>query len=228
MSSRGAFIIRQGGLITKSFFMEHHDTVPQYRSHPWHGIPIGSEAPSVVNTYIEVVPNDTIKYEIDKSTGYLKVDRPQKFSNYVPALYGFIPKTYCGQHVADYCRQKTDRKEIVGDKDPLDILVLSEHNISHGDIMVPAIPIGGFRMIDEGEADDKIVAILEGDQIYNQWYDIHDIPQSVVTRLKHYFLTYKDMPEEGTGKCEITHTFGYQEARELINLSITDYKDNFQ
>lgn len=205
-----------------------YKVAPQYRSHPWHGINVGPEAPDVVNTYIEVVPNDTIKYEIDKTTGYLKVDRPQKFSNYVPALYGFVPQTYCDQQVAEYCMEKTGRKNIVGDGDPLDILILTEHNVSHGDILVPAVPIGGFRMIDEGEADDKIVAYLKGDQVYDEWNDIKYVPSSVVNRLKHYFLTYKDMPETGSGKCEITHTFGQEEAREIIELSRQDYQESFE
>ena len=75
----------------------------RYKSHPWHGIEIGKRTPRVVTSFIEVIPSDTVKYEVDKKTGYLKIDRPQKFSNIVPALYGFIPQTYCKEEVAAYC-----------------------------------------------------------------------------------------------------------------------------
>jgi inorganic pyrophosphatase len=70
-----------------------------YKPHPWHGIPIGEHCPEIITAYIEMVPTDTVKYEIDKLTGYRKVDRPQKFSNYVPALYGFVPQTFCDELV---------------------------------------------------------------------------------------------------------------------------------
>lgn len=199
----------------------------RYKSHPWHGIEIGPEAPEVVTSFIEVVPTDTVKYEIDKTTGYLKVDRPQKFSNIIPALYGFIPKTYCDTRVAAYCNEKTGRKDIVGDQDPLDICVLTERQITHGNIMVPAIPIGGFRMIDGGEADDKIIAVLRGDEVYSTWKDISDCPDSIISRLKHYFLTYKDMPGQKQQTCEITHIYGKEEAQEVIMRSIKDYKKTY-
>jgi inorganic pyrophosphatase len=199
----------------------------RYKSHPWHGVNIGSEAPKIVTTFIEVVPSDTIKYEIDKETGYLKIDRPQRFSNIIPTLYGFIPQTYCGQQVAKYCIEKTGRKEIFGDGDPLDICVLTERNITHGDILLQALPIGGFRMIDGDEADDKIIAVLKQDEAYSEWKDITDVPPSLVTRLKHYFLTYKDMPGQVTQKCIITHTYGVEEAYEVINRSRKDYSKKF-
>jgi len=199
----------------------------RYKSHPWHGVQIGDHSPEVVTCFIEMVPTDTVKYEIDKTTGYLKVDRPQKFSNIVPALYGFIPQTYSHDLVAEFCRERTGRTEIVGDGDPLDICVLTERHISHGDILVQAIPIGGFRMLDGGEADDKIIAILKGDQVYQDWEDITDCPPSLVSRLKHYFLTYKEMPGQEKARCEITHTYGREEALEVIDRSIQDYKHKF-
>src|SRR4051812_16688969 len=129
----------------------------QHKRHPWHGIGIGKDAPSVVIAYIEMVPADTVKYEIDKETGYRKVDRPQKFSNIPPALYGFIPQTYCGEEIAKYSAEKSKQKVTKGDGDPLDICVLSERNITSGDIIMEVIPIGGLRMIDKEEADDKII-----------------------------------------------------------------------
>lgn len=194
----------------------------RYTSHPWHGIEIGDQAPEVVTSFIEVIPSDTVKYEVDKQTGYLKIDRPQKFSNIVPALYGFIPQTYCKEEVAAICQAKTGRQNIVGDDDPLDICVLTEREVTHGNIIVRAIPIGGFRMIDGGEADDKIIAVLREDEVYGAWKDIEDIPINVVNRLKHYFLTYKQLPGEAP-KCEITHTYGREEAMEVISASVRDY-----
>lgn len=198
----------------------------RYKSHPWHGIPIGEKAPEEVASFIEVIPSDTVKYEIDKRSGYLKIDRPQKFSNIVPALYGFIPQTLCKDEVAAYCMDKTHRKNIIGDDDPLDICVLTEREVTHGNIIVNAIPIGGFRMIDGGEADDKIIAVLNKDEVYGQWKDISDLPDNVLNRLKHYFLTYKQLPGE-TPKCEITHVYGCDEAREVIRRSQVDYENAY-
>ncbi len=195
----------------------------RYKSHPWHGIEIGTGAPEIVTTFIEMVPSDTVKYEVDKTTGYLKIDRPQKFSNIVPALYGFIPQTYCNENVADLDRQILNRPEIVGDNDPLDILVLTEKEITHGDIIVKATPIGGFRMVDGNEADDKIIAVLYGDALYEQYHDISEVPEKIVDRLKHYFLTYKDMPG-AKSKCEITHIYSRTESHDVILRAMADYK----
>ena len=199
----------------------------RYKSHPWHGIDIGEYAPEIVTSFIEVVPTDTVKYEIDKVSGYLKIDRPQKFSNIVPALYGFIPQTFCGDSLAEFSSKKSGKKNIKGDGDPLDICVLTEKEITHGDILVQAIPIGGLRMIDGNEADDKIIAILKGDAVYGQFKDINDVPEIIVNRLKHYFLTYKNIPGVDSNECEITHVYGVEEAKKVINLSIDDYQVRF-
>lgn len=197
------------------------------RSHPWHGIPIGEDSPKMINTYIETVPSDTVKYEIDKKSGFLKVDRPQKYSSICPTLYGFIPQTYCSDNIADLCRERTGRHQIVGDEDPLDICVLTEKVISHGDIIVRAMPIGGFRMIDQGQADDKIIAVMVGDGLYSQWQNIEDCPRAFIDRLRHYFLTYKDLPGTEDRACEITHVYGREEAREVIRRSREDYLARF-
>ena len=89
-----------------------------FKRHPWHGVAIGAEAPDVVTCYIEIVPTDTVKYELDKMTGHLKIDRPQKYSSVCPTLYGLLPQTYCGERVAEASRQRTGRADIVGDGDP--------------------------------------------------------------------------------------------------------------
>jgi inorganic pyrophosphatase len=198
-----------------------------YKRHPWHGVAIGAEAPRKVTAFIEIVPTDTVKYELDKATGYLKIDRPQKFSNVYPSLYGFIPQTYCGEETGAFCSERTGRPGIVGDGDPLDICVLSERDISHGDILVQAIPIGGLRMLDGNEADDKIIAVLEGDAVYGGWLEIEESPAALVERLRHYFLTYKQVPGAGTARVEITHVYGRTEAYEVIRRTQVDYEAKF-
>jgi len=199
----------------------------RYKSHPWHGVDIGEDAPEVITCFIEMVPTDTVKYEVDKVTGYLKIDRPQKYSNVVPALYGFIPQTYSGEKVAEYCMEKSGKKDIKGDGDPIDICILTEKDIVHGDILARARPIGGFRMIDGNESDDKLVAVLNNDALYREFNDIADLPDMVVDRLKHYFLTYKDLPGNPRD-VEITHVFSKEEAHEIIKRSIDDYQQKFE
>lgn len=195
----------------------------KHKAHPWHGISAGDNTPEVVTAFIEIVPSDTVKYEIDKESGYLKIDRPQKFSNAIPTLYGFIPQTYCDERVAEYARDNSEGIPVTkGDCDPLDICVLSERSVTHGNIILPAIPIGGFRMIDNGEADDKIIAVMKGDEFYMQWSDVSDCPISYINRLKHYFLTYKNLPGEEIS-CEISHVYGREEAYEVIRRSQEDY-----
>lgn len=198
----------------------------RYKSHPWHGVAIGKDAPEQVTAFIEVVPTDTVKYEIDKDSGYLRLDRPQKYSNVVPALYGFIPQTFCGDKVGKYCMEKTGKTGIGGDGDPMDICVLTEKDITHGDILVHARPIGGFRMIDGNEADDKIIAVLSNDVVYESFRDLSDLPAIVVERLKHYFLTYKDMPGKDNDT-EITHLYGAAEALDVIRNAMDDYQRRF-
>lgn len=198
-------------------------------AHPWHGISIGSQAPDNVNVFIEMVPQDTVKYEIDKATGFLKVDRPQKYSNLCPNLYGFIPQTLCKNHVAGYAMEKTGQTGIKGDNDPLDICVLTERPINHASIILTARPIGGFRLLDGGEADDKIIAVLLKDPAYEPFHDVSEIPVGIIDRLKHYFLTYKYMPDwlevPHQPQCIITHTYGREEACEVIRRSILDYQE---
>jgi len=198
-----------------------------FRAHPWHGVAIGKDAPALVTVYIEVVPSDTVKYEIDKASGLLKVDRPQKFSNICPTLYGFIPRTWCAKRVGDFCAERTERTGIVGDGDPLDICVFAEKAIPRGDILLQAIPLGGLRMIDKNEADDKIIAVMQDDAVYGQWREISDCPSALIDRLKHYFLTYKDPPGAITHTTEITHVYERKEAYEVILRSQEDYRARF-
>jgi inorganic pyrophosphatase len=129
---------------------------------------------TIVTTYIEIVPTDTVKYELDKTSGYLKVDRPQKFSSVCPTLYGLIPQTLCAAQVGALCAERTGRPGITGDGDPLDICVLTEKTIPRGDILLRAIPIGGLRTIDRNAADDKIIAVMQQDAMYGGWRDVTD------------------------------------------------------
>jgi len=200
----------------------------RYKSHPWHGVFIGKEAPAVVTAFIEVVPTDTVKYEIDKDSGYLRLDRPQKYSNVIPALYGFIPQTFCGDGVGAFCSERTGRPGIIGDGDPCDVCVLTEKDLTHGDLLVSARPIGGFRMIDGNQADDKIIAILSNDTVYGHYQDITEVPEIVIQRLEHYFLTYKDMPSPTRArKVEVAAIYGRNEALRVIDYSLQDYAEHF-
>ena len=198
-----------------------------FRAHPWHGVDVGEDAPEIVNAYIEMVPTDTVKYELDKTSGLLKVDRPQRFSSMPPMLYGFIPRTYSAEKSAEYCNKKTGRNDIVGDGDPIDICVLTERPITKSNILVPAVVIGGIRMIDNNEADDKIVAYLKNDIIFQKWEDITDVPEPLIERLRHYFLTYKDIPGSKKHRTEITGIYNREEAFEVIRRGRKDYDRKF-
>jgi inorganic pyrophosphatase len=200
--------------------------IPNFKAHPWHGISAGEDVPNVVNVFVEIVPSDTIKYEIDKQSGYLKVDRPQQFSNIIPALYGFIPRTYCHDEVLNLAIESGATDVLTGDLDPLDICVLSSHNIHSGGMLMEAIPIGGFKMIDKGEADDKIVAVMKGDHAFGHFRDIGELPQAEVKRLMHYFLTYKNLPDE-PAKCRIQEVYGVEHAKKVILASQSDYANKF-
>ncbi|MGB7208051.1 MAG: inorganic pyrophosphatase [Pyrinomonadaceae bacterium] len=194
------------------------------KAHPWHGVPIGENAPSEVTVFVEIVPRDTVKYEVDKETGYLKIDRPQQYSNVVPANYGFIPQTYCAESVSDLARSNSDIRITGGDTDPLDILVLSEHHIPRGDIILKAIPIGGFCLIDDNEADDKIIAVLKGDKVFEQYQEIAQLPKGILERFEHYFLTYKSLPD-APNICEIAYSYGREQSYGVINAAIKDYAE---
>jgi inorganic pyrophosphatase len=198
-----------------------------FKAHPWHGIVPGAEAPAEVNAFIEIVPTDAVKYELDKVSGHLRVDRPQRFSSMCPAPYGFIPQTFCGVSVAALCELRTGRKDIRGDGDPLDICVLTERPAAHGDFFVRALPIGGLRLIDGNEADDKIIAVLEADVAYGQLRDIAEAPAGLIDRLQHYFLSYKQLPQEAPRRVEIAEVYNREEALEVIRRSIEDYRASY-
>ncbi|MGZ6124818.1 MAG: inorganic pyrophosphatase [Myxococcales bacterium] len=197
-----------------------------FQAHPWHGVAPGDPA-RVVLAYVEIVPTDTVKYELDKQSGHLCVDRPQRYSSQPPMLYGFVPQTYCGTRVGQRCSERTGVPNIRGDGDPMDICILSENTMAHANFFLRARPIGGLRMIDGDEADDKIVAVLENDMAYGDLRDIADAPRGVIDRLNHYFLSYKQMPGEPARTVRIAEQYDRVEAVEVLRRSLDDYRETF-
>jgi inorganic pyrophosphatase len=193
----------------------------RWRPHPWHGLEIGPNPPRIVTAYIEITPFDLVKYEVEKTTGYLKVDRPQRSSSQPPTLYGFIPRTYCGKRVGDLSPSASR-----GDGDPLDICVISERPISKSEILLSARVVGGLLMIDNGEADDKIIAVLANDIFWEKANDVSDLPPVLVERLRHYFSTYKLVPGK-ENQTYIESVYGFEKAQEVVNAAIADYEEAF-
>ena len=193
----------------------------EFRPHPWHGLPVGPDPPRYVTAYIEIGPLDTVKYEIDKVSGYLKVDRPQSGAAQPPTLYGFIPRTYCGTRMAALS-PAAER----GDGDPLDICVICERTVTRADIILDAHVIGGLRMIDRGEADDKIVAVLRNDLYWGEVDDLLGLPPKMIERLAHYFTSYKQIPG-GSNVVTVAATYGREHAEQVVLASMADYEAEF-
>lgn len=198
--------------------MSFPQTFFRWRPHPWHGLQVGVDPPRVVTAYIEITPYDLVKYEVDKQTGYLMVDRPQRTSSQPPALYGFIPRTFCGPRVGALTPEAKQ-----GDGDPLDICVISERPIDRSEVLLRARVVGGLRCIDSDEADDKIVAVLENDNVWSEVEDITDLPDAIIERLRHYFSTYKMVPGEPS-ELIVKETYGHETAFEVIRASMEDYE----
>jgi len=193
----------------------------RFRPHPWHGLAAGPEPPALVTAYVEITPFDGVKYEVDKASGYLRVDRPQRTSALPPALYGFVPRTYCATGVAALMDGATH-----GDGDPLDVCVLSERPIARADVIMTARVIGGIPMLDRGEADDKIVAVLEGDAFWSGARDLADVPVAWVERLRHYFATYKTLPGEES-RVRVGAAYGRGHALRVVEAALADYTAAF-
>ena len=189
----------------------------RWRPHPWHGLSVGPAPPEVVHAYIEATPSDPVKYEVDKETGYLRVDRPQRTNSLPPTLYGFVPRTWCGPRVGAL----SDGAER-GDGDPLDICVISERPINRAEIILNARLVGVIRMIDRDEADDKLIAVLANDDVWGGARDLGDVPEVLVERLRHYVLTYKLVPG-GSNAVRIASVDGAAVAREVLAAAMTDY-----
>lgn len=172
---------------------------------PWHSVSTGENAPNVVNGIIEIPKASRAKYELDKESGLLKMDRVLYSSVYYPANYGFIPQTYCD------------------DKDPLDILILSQVTVVPMCI-VSARVIGVMRMVDHGEMDDKIIAIAENDMSVEHINDISELPNHFIRELRSFFEDYKKLEHKEVIVEEFQDA---SVARDIVQQSIVDYKEKF-
>ena len=197
------------------------ETHAKWRPHPWHGLDVGEDPPRVVCAFIEITPFDLVKYEVDKRTGYLRVDRPQRTSSSPPTLYGFIPRTYCAARVSALSPGSAR-----GDGDPLDICVLSERPIDKSEIILRARVVGGLRIVDAGEADDKIIAVLQSDAIWGEATKLADLPPALIERLRHYFLTYKLVPGQ-PARVTIDEVYDASSAHQVVEAAIADYVAEF-
>lgn len=193
----------------------------RWRPHPWHGLTPGPDPPRVVHAYIEITPFDLVKYEVDKGSGYLRVDRPQRSSSQHPALYGFIPRTFCGSRVGGLMEGAGK-----GDGDPLDICVLSERPIARTEVLVTARVVGGIPMLDHREADDKIVAVLENDTVWGHVEEAAELPTVLVERLRHYFQTYKLIPGQSV-EVSVGEPYDRTHAERVIEAAMADYDDAY-
>lgn len=193
----------------------------RFRPHPWHGLEPGPEPPGRITAYVEITPFDGVKYEVDKASGYLRVDRPQRTSALPPTLYGFVPRTYCAADVAALMPGATR-----GDGDPLDVCVLSERPIARAEVLLTARVIGGIPMLDGGEADDKIVAVLEGDAVWGAARDLGDLPAAWIERLRHYFTTYKTLTGEET-HVRVGPAYGCAHAERVVEAALADYRREY-
>jgi inorganic pyrophosphatase len=193
----------------------------RWRPHPWHGLEVGPNPPHVVHAYIEITPFDLIKYEIDKTTGYMWVDRPQRTSSQPPTLYGFIPRTFCGARVKELS-PKADK----GDGDPLDICVISERPMNRSEVILSARVVGLLQAIDGGEADDKVIAVLENDPFWREVEDVSELPRVLVNRLEHYFSTYKLIPG-GPSQMSIEEVCNREYALRVVEAAIADYEETY-
>lgn len=193
----------------------------RWRPHPWHGLEVGPDPPKVVHAYIELTPFDRVKYELDKKTGYLIVDRPNRTSSFSPTLYGFIPRTFCGKRI-----QGLMPGAKAGDGDPLDICVISERPIAVAEVILKARIVGGLPMLDNGEADDKIIAVLHNDNVWNEVDDVSELPKVTIDRLRHYFSTYKMLTADDP-VVRVDAPYGREHAYEVVQAALADYEDQF-
>jgi inorganic pyrophosphatase len=196
-----------------------NNTYSRWRPHPWHGLHPGPKAPSILDVFIEITQYDLVKYELDKGSGFLRVDRTQLTSSLPPSLYGFIPQTYSGSRVAGLMPGVEE-----GDGDPMDICVICERPVARAGVIVTATVVGGLPMIDDGFADDKIIAILQNDPVLGHIQELEEVPDIYISRLRHYFSTYKLLSRKGK-KVEVGKPYNRAHAEAVIQASLDDYRD---
>lgn len=172
---------------------------------PWHCVSPGYDSPDIINGIIEIPKGTRAKYELDKKSGLLRLDRVLYSSVYYPANYGFIPQSYCG------------------DKDPLDILILSQIDLAPMCI-VPAKVIGVMRMLDNGEADDKIIAVAAGDPSMVHYNDVSELPTHFKTELMNFFEDYKKLEHKTV---VVEEFFGKEMALDILRESLELYDKLF-
>ncbi|GAB3005371.1 inorganic diphosphatase [Niabella terrae] len=175
-------------------------------NHPWHGVGYGPNAPEIVNTIIEIPEGSRAKYEIDKQTGLLKLDRVIYSSFHYPVNYGFIPQSL-GQ-----------------DQDPLDILVLCSQTI-RSFCLVRAKVIGNMQMIDSGERDDKIIAVAQDDPSVNHYDNVDQLPQHFLLEMRNFFEQYKVLEDK---KVEIDAFQDKETALSIVTEAIDFYRETFK
>ncbi len=177
-------------------------------SHPWHGIPTGDLAPRIVNAIIEIPQGSRCKYEIDKESGLLKLDRVIYSSFYYPCNYGFIPQTYGD------------------DKDPLDILVLTSVPVQ-AMCLLQAKVLGVMQMVDSGDADDKIIAVAANDPSVNHYNNIEELPKHFFDELRHFFEEYKKLENKTVKVDEIgDKTVALKSIQDAMEFYKVNFKNN--
>ncbi len=173
--------------------------------HPWHGVSVGENAPERVNAIIEIPKGSKGKYELDKESGLLKLDRVLFSAVHYPANYGYIPRTYCD------------------DNDPLDIMVITSMTLPHM-CLLDATVIGVMRMVDQGEADDKIIAVATHDVSVNHMRDISELPPHTIVEMRRFFEDYKKLENK---EVVVENFLGREEALQIVRDSVVLYKDTF-
>lgn len=171
----------------------------------WHDLSPGDDAPNVINTVIEISKHSRMKYELDKPSGMIRLDRVVHTTNVYPGDYGFMPQS------------------LWDDDDPLDILVITDEGVLPNTV-ARVRPIGVLRMIDDGESDDKILGVYEDDPRYSDTQSINDVHDHRLKEIKHYFETYKDLQDKDV---EVTAIDGAEEARQAVQKGIDLYEDEY-
>tara|TARA_Y100000310_G_C20390061_1_gene672299 strand:- start:158 stop:697 length:540 start_codon:yes stop_codon:yes gene_type:complete len=171
----------------------------------WHDVPLGDKSPEEFNVIIEIPRGSANKYEVDKETGLIKLDRVSYSAMYYPMDYGFAPQTYWP------------------DKDPLDVLVMTTHPLVPG-LLVAVRPIAGIEMIDDGDEDDKIITVPVEDPRFKEFQDLDDLPSHTKDELKHFYETYKELQGK---KVVVKSFYGKKTAMTKVKRAVKLYKDKF-